>query len=139
MRMKIGKIIIAGAVTTVVSSILGAVTCGGIFNWVYKLEPTNVWKNMESPPGIGLYVGSLVLHVILAYIYALLQKGIPGKNKIAKGLVFGLCVWAVGTLPAMFSLYYFMTVASAAVIYWTISALITYPILGIIIATIYGE
>jgi hypothetical protein len=89
-RMKIGKILIAGVAATVVSSILGMVTCGGVFNWVYKLEPINVWKNMEGPPGIWLYVGSLILHVIFAYVYALLQKGIPGKNKIVKGLVFGL-------------------------------------------------
>jgi hypothetical protein len=137
--MRIGKILIAGVAATLVSSILGMVTCGGVFNWVYKLEPINVWKNMEGPPGIWLYVGSLILHVIFAYVYALLQKGIPGKNKIVKGLVFGLCVWAIGILPGMFSIYYFMTVATTVVVYWTISALIIDPILGMVIAVIYGE
>ncbi len=137
--IKVGKVFIAGVVATIISSIIGAITCGGIFNWVYKLEPTNVWKNMEGPPGIGLYVGSLVLYIIFAYVYALLKKGIPGKNKIVKGLVFGLCVWAVGSLPGMFATYYFMTVAATVVIYWTIVALIQYPILGAVIAAIYGE
>ena len=47
--MKIGRVVVGGIVAMVVSSIFGAITCGGIFNWVYKLEPTNVWKNMECP------------------------------------------------------------------------------------------
>ena len=37
--MKIGKIVIAGAAVTIFNTIIGLVTCGGVFSWVYKLEP----------------------------------------------------------------------------------------------------
>lgn len=137
--MKIGKILIAGLALSVFGAISGAVTCGGIFNWVYKLEPTNVWRQMDGPPGLGFLVGGFVINVIMAIVYALLQKGIPGKNKLVKGIVFGLCVWAVGMLPGMFVTHAFMTVATGVVIYWTILGLIMSPIKGLIIAAIYGE
>ncbi len=138
--MKMGKILIAGVVVTVFNAIVGMATCGGVFNWVYKLEPTNVWKPMGSNgPGAAFLVGSLVLSIVLSFVYALINKGIPGKNKFMKGLTFGLCVWAVGMLPGMFATYAFMTVATTVVIYWTILGLIKIPLEGMIIAAIYGE
>jgi hypothetical protein len=137
--MKIGKILIAALVVSLVSAIFAGVTCGWLFNWVYKLEPTNIWKPMDGPPGLGFYIGSFLLNAILAAVYVLLRKGIPGKNKFVKGLVFGLCVWAVGMLPGMFSTYAFMTVATGVIIYWALIGLVEIPIKGVIIAAIYGE
>jgi len=137
--VKKGKILIAALVASLVGAIFAGVTCGWLFNWVYKLEPTNVWKPMDGPPGLAFYIGSFLLNVVLAVVYALLRKGIPGKNKLTKGLIFGLCVWAIGMLPGMFSTYSFMTVATGVVIYWTILGLVEMPIKGLIIAAIYGE
>ncbi len=137
--MKIGKILIAGIAAAIFNTIVGALTCGGVFNWVYKLEPANVWKPMSGPPGLLFYTGSFVLSLILAFVYALVQKGIPGKNKFIKGLIFGLCVWATGTLPGMFTIHAFMTVATTVVVYWTLLGLFTIPLEGMIIAAIYGK
>jgi hypothetical protein len=94
---------------------------------------------MSGGPGAKFMIGSFILSVILAYVYALINKGIPGKNKVAKGIVFGLCVWAVGMLPGMFATRAFMTVNPTVVVYWTILGLIKSPLEGIIIAAIYGE
>lgn len=138
--MKIGKILIAGIAVTIFNVIIGMVSCGWIFNWVYELEPTNVWKPMSSNgPGIGFMIGSLLLNIIMSYVYALMNKGVPGKNRFVKGLVFGLCVWAVGMLPGMLATYSFMTVATTVVVYWTTLGLIQTPLQGMIIAAIYGE
>ena len=138
--MKTGRMLIAGVVVTIFNAIVGMLTCGGIFNWVYKLEPTNVWKPMgSSGPGAGFMIGSLLLSIVLSLVYALIHKGIPGKNKLVKGIVFGLCVWSVGMLPGMFATYAFMTVATTVVVYWTVLGLIQAPLEGMIIAAIYGE
>ncbi|MFA5028801.1 MAG: hypothetical protein WC713_13100 [Candidatus Methylomirabilota bacterium] len=137
--MKVEKILIAGVVLTVFNAVIGMVTCGWIFSWVYKLEPINVWKPMNGGPGAMFMIGSFVLSVILSFVYALIQKGIPGGSKFMKGIVFGLCVWAVGMLPGMFATYAFMTVATTVVIYWTILGFIKTPLEGMIIAAIYGE
>jgi hypothetical protein len=137
--MKIGKILIAALAVSLFGAIFSGLTCGWLFNWIYKLEPTNVWKPMDGPPGLVFYLGSFLLNIILAVVYALLSKGLPGKNKLARGLVFGLCVWAVGILPGMFATYYFMTVATGWVIYMFIIGLVETPIKGLIISAIYGE
>ncbi|MFC1704031.1 hypothetical protein ACFL1E_04545 [Candidatus Omnitrophota bacterium] len=137
--MRIGRVVIAGVAVTIFDSIVGMLTCGGVFNWVYKLEPTYVWKPMEGPPGIMFFVGSLVLSTLLAFVYALIHKGIPGANKPVKGFIFGLCVWAVGILPGMFATYSFMAVATTVVVYWTSIGLVQALLQGMIIAAIYGE
>ena len=136
--MKAGKIIIATVAITIFDAIIGAITCGGIFNWVYKLDPVSLWKPMEAP-GIAYYIGAIILNFIFVLVYTILNKGIPGKNKLIKGLIFGLCVWAIGVLPGMFATYMFMTVAPTVIIYWTIMALIQTPLKGMISAAIYGK
>ena len=137
--MKIGKILIAALAVSLFGAIFAGLTCGWLFNWVYKLAPTNVWKPMEGAPGLLFHIVGFLLNTVFVVVYALLRNGIPGKNKISKGIAYGLCVWAVGMLPGMFSTYYFMTVATGVVVYWTIIGLVELPIKGIIIATIYGE
>lgn len=137
--MKIGKILIATTAVSVFNVLFAGLTCGWLFNWIYKLEPTNIWKPMDGPPGLAFQIAVFLFHIVLAVVYVLFRKGIPGQNRLSKGLVFGLCVWAVGILPGMFSIYYFMTVAPVVVIYWTLLGLIEMPIKGLIIAAIYGE
>jgi hypothetical protein len=136
--MNYWRILIAGVVVTVFEAVVGMLTCGWLFRWVYEIEPTSIWRAMDAPPA-AYYSGVMALNIVLAFVYALLVKGIPGKNKLIKGLVFGLCVWAVGTLPSMLGTYMFMMIAGAVVIYWTILHLVFTPLMGLIIAAIYGE
>jgi len=136
--MNYWRIFIAGVVVTVFEAGVGMITCGWLFRWVYEIEPTNIWRVMDAPPA-AYYLGIMALNIVLALVYALLVKGIPGKNKLIKGLVFGLCVWAVGNLPAMLATYMFITVGPTIVIYWTITGLVFTPLMGLIIAAIYGE
>jgi hypothetical protein len=136
--MKMRKMIIATVAVTIFDAVVGAITCGGIFNWVYKLEPINVWKPMEAP-GITYYIGAILLNFIFVLVFAVFRKGIPGKNRLIKGLIFGLCVWAIGVLPGMFATYMFMTVAPIVIFYWTMMALLQDPLKGLMIAAIYGE
>jgi len=84
--MKYGKIVIAGIAVTVLHAIIGMACCGGVFNWVYKLEPTNVWKAMDSAPGAAYFVGSLVLSIILAFVYALINRGSREQISCLKAL-----------------------------------------------------
>ncbi|MBN1353406.1 MAG: hypothetical protein JW994_01890 [Candidatus Omnitrophica bacterium] len=137
--MKIGKVLMAAVAVSLFGAVIGGLTCGWLFNWVYKLEPTNVWKPMDGPPGLAFNIVGFLFNIILVVVYALIHKGIPGKNRLVKGLVFGLCVWAVGILPGAFSMYYFMTVATGWVIYMAVIGLVESPLKGLIIAAIYSE
>lgn len=137
--MKTGKVLLAALAVSVFHFVFGALTCGWLFSWVYTIEPVNVWRHMDGPPGIGFNLGIFLLNVIFVIVYVLLKKGIPGKTRSARGLVFGLCVWAVGILPGMFATAYFMTVSSVVVVYWTVMGLIETPVMGLIAALVYGE
>ncbi len=137
--MKKGKVLLAALAVSVFHFVFGALTCGWLFSWVYAVEPVNVWRHMDGPPGMGFNSGTLLLNIIFVVVYALLRKGIPGKTKSARGICFGLCVWAVGILPGMFATAYFMTVAPVVILYWTMIGLIETPLKGLIAAVVYGE
>lgn len=137
--MNIKKIILAIIVVAVFNIIVGMLTCGGAFSWVYKLEPTNVWKPFTSVSMPLMMIGIFIMDALFVFVYALINKGIPGQNSFVKGLVYGLLVVLVGLVPGMISTYLYMTVATTVVIYWTIWGLIVSPIKGLITAAIYGE
>lgn len=137
--MKLGKTATAGIAVTIFDMLIGMICCGMLFSWVYKIEPTNVWKGMSGPPGADFMLRSFCLSIVFAVSYAILRKGLPGKNRFVKGLLLGLFVWALGILPGMNAMYTFMTVAPAALLYWTILGLVKVPLEGLIIAAIYGD
>lgn len=137
--MNIKKIILAVVVVALFNVLVGMVTCGGVFNWVYKLEPTNVWKPMENFSLPLMIASTFFIDLIFVLVYVLINKGILGKNKYVKGLLYGLFVWMVGLVPGMISTYLFMTVSTTVIIYWTIWGLIVSPLKGLIAAAIYGE
>ena len=137
--MKIDKMLIAGVAAAAFNMAFGVVMNRDIFRWVYQLEPTEVWKPMSSGPNFTFMAGLLVLGVIFSFVYALIQKGIPGSNKLVKGIVFGLCVWAAGRLAGMFMIHSFITVPTPVVVYWTILGAVKLPLEGMIVAALYGE
>lgn len=137
--MNIKKMILAIIVVAVFNVLVGMLTCGGVFSWVYKLEPVSVWKPMENISLPLMIAGTFFIDTLFVFVYTLINKGIPGKNKVVKGLVYGLLVWMVGLVPGMISTYLYMTVATTVVIYWTIWGFIVSPLKGIITAAIYGE
>lgn len=139
--MKFGKVLLAGVVTGILGGIWGWVTCGWLFNRVYSLEPVNVWKAVETITPrfmISVNLMSIVFAILLAMVYALLYKGIPGKG-IVKGLWFGLFVWLAGTLPGNFTLGMFSVIARKVIIYWIIGGLVVNLWQGALIAAIYGK
>lgn len=137
--MKISKVIIATIVVSIFNFIFGAITCGGFFSWVYKVEPTNVWKPITSHSFPFMIAELLIVDFLFVLVYALINKGIPGKNKFTKGLIYGFLLFLVGMVPGMIATVVYMTVSKVVVLYWTISALILDPIKGLITSAIYGD
>jgi len=137
------KIILAGIAATIVYPVwywLNFLINAWFLNWTYQLESKNIWmlmKNLEMEfmgiDFITLIFSGLILGMILALVYAILYKGIPGQG-IKKGLCFGLLVWAVCGLPGIF----FVAITGLS-IYWTLSELVKLLILGAVIAAIYKE
>lgn len=137
--MNFKRLILAVIVVALFHFMVGGLTCGCIFSWVYKIEPINVWKPMENFPFMLVLATTFFIDLLFVLVYAIINKGVPGKNRYAKGLLYGLFVWMVGLVPGLISTYLFMTVATTVVIYWTIWGLIVSPLKGLITAAIYGE
>lgn len=133
---QLGKIISATIALTALNFVLNIFLCGGIFKWVYQLEPVNVWKSMHSIPWGIYYFGEIIINLIFVLVFMIIKNGLPGKSKISKGLYFGVLTWAIGTLPGMFATYMFMNIAGTVVIYWTLLYLFTNPLRGVLISLI---
>ncbi|MFH1541061.1 MAG: hypothetical protein ABID79_04315 [Elusimicrobiota bacterium] len=136
--MKIGKVVLAGTVVGILNSIWGWLTCGWLFNWVYLLEPIFIWKQPNEMPFALMGVTGIVFAILLALVYMIIYKGLPGKG-IVKGLWFGLFVWLVGGLPGVFSLGMCTVMAWGVIIYWIIGGLVVCLWQGLVIAAIYGD
>lgn len=137
--MNFKRLILAVIAVALFHFIVGSLTCGCAFSWVYKLEPVNVWKPMENFPFLLVLATTFFIDLLFVLVYAVINKGIPGKNRYIKGLLYGLLVLMVGLVPGMIQTYLYMTVATTVIIYWAIWGLIVSPLKGLIAAVIYGE
>ncbi len=140
--MNAKRIVIAGVVVWIVSSIFFFLTCGWLFKWVYKLPP-NIWRDftaMQASAGnlIGAHVIGIIRALLFVLVFAILYKGIPGKG-VTKGMIYGVLVWIVGALTGMASMPFYMTIATGVVIYWIIQQLVLGVINGAIVGAIYKE
>ncbi len=139
--MNVKRILISGAIIWFVNSLFGWLTCGWIFNWVYRLPP-NIWKDPITMMSVGNMIGmnlcGIIIAMIFAIVYAVLYKGIPGKGA-RKGMTYGLLMWLIGAFSGVMSMPFYMTIATTVVVYWIIQALIMSLINGAIVGTIYVE
>ncbi len=139
--MNTKKIIGAGLAVWITTALYGWLTCGWLFNWVYKLPP-NIWRTPEEMASVSslLWTNLIGLAVALIFvkIYAYLHKALHGEGA-KKGMKYGLIIWLVGALSGMAALPFYMTVANTVVIYWIISALALNLINGAIVGVMYKE
>jgi hypothetical protein len=137
--MNAKKIILSAVIIWIIGTVFGWLTCGWLFNSVYRIEPI-IWlspeammdtTNMVLANVVGIFT-SLIYVSVFAYLY----KGIPGEG-VKKGIHYGFIVWLVGALSGMITLPFFMTIAITVVIYWVLQALVLNLINGAIIGAIY--
>ena len=142
--INITKVLFASLAIFFISFLVG----GGsyfLFDWVFNLEPNAIWKwtptqgfDMPTEWWTILFLLNIFLAIAFAFIYALIEKGLPGKG-IQKGLGFGIIVWIVGPIPALGTMYLMMNIATGALIYFTIQSLIEWLVYGTVISLIYRE
>ncbi len=140
--INITKVLFAGCAIFFISFLVG----GGsyfLFGRIFNLEPTAIWKwtpaqgfNMPTGWWAILFLLNIILAIVFAFIYALIEKGLPGKG-IQKGLGFGIIVWIVGPIPALVTMYLMMNIAAGALIYFAFQSLFEWLIYGAVISLIY--
>lgn len=137
--MKTKKIIGASILIWIISALIGWITCGWLFSWIYSLPPTSLWKGPELMMTAGNMAGMYLIGLVAAFIFTLvfvaLFKGLPYKGA-KKGATYGFLIWAVGALVGMATMPFYMNIATAVVIYWIVVALVTNVINGALVGAI---
>jgi len=147
MTINTKRVIIAGLVVNVVSFVIFPLFFSDrLFGWIFRLEPTNIWKwTPQTPLGAMpmhwlafLVSANTVLALFIAFLYAVLYRAIPGKG-VKKGLLFAVLMYPMSVLIPMFSIYVVLNVASEAVVCFTAEQLIEILVYGALIGLIYKE
>lgn len=145
--MNIKKIIVAGLFIDVISFLIFPLFfSNSLFGWVFRLEPTNIWKwtpqvSFTSMPTSYLtffILANTVLAIFIAFLYAILYKSIPSTG-IKKGLMFGLLMFPMSVLIPMFSMWAMFRIAGMTILLFTLEQLIEILIYGAVIGIIYKE
>ena len=122
--------LLAGLAILVVGMIFGSLTAD-----MYKMAPANMFKPMEQNWFLQILVYDLALGFILAYVYSVIKSAIPGSG-IQKGLIFGLIIFLVGTVPWMGITYLTMNIRNKLILMWTLNGLANYLLAGAAIEVI---
>jgi len=129
-----GRIFQAGILTGVVLLVLNSIE-GWLSGSLYVSSDPALWQEMTGNWWLNMLVFNLVVGLILALVYAVIQNGIPDKG-IGKGIQYGFWVWLVGTVPGLFFTMLTMAVPTELVVVWLISNLINLLVGGIIISSL---
>ena len=97
--MTIKKILFAGIIGGIANIIIGNTLIffsSNVLSNMFNLEIPELFK---YPNNLLLPVLSVIIGFIWAVAYALINKGIPGKIAIFKGLFYGFILWFIGSVP----------------------------------------
>lgn len=126
-----------------------AVHIGGAFlGMKYYMDPQYfpVWSKIMMPqPGPPppsftalTFLFALVAFSFFAWFYSIVRKSLPGRNAVRRGLVFGLLVSMMATVPGMLSISLFVNLPFGLTAMWAAECLIINLLNGVLVARING-
>ncbi|MBW2995296.1 hypothetical protein KY312_03010 [Candidatus Woesearchaeota archaeon] len=134
--MTVSRTLFAGFIAAVIAFVYGFFTNGFLFSWIYLIVPgAELWKEMTGLWYLWAVIIILSTHIIFAFIYALIQEGIPGI-RYSKGFFFGLMIWLIGIVAPNLSILLTMKISIFIPLYAIINGLIQYTIIGIVYSAI---
>ena len=125
------KIIIGGILAGVVMLVVGFIF-GSLSADMYITAPRGIFKEMNLT---AFVIYDLIVGLIFAYVYSIIKSSVP-KGGIQKGLIFGLILWAIGTVPGLGITYVTMNIRNKLLLVWLISGLVGYLAAGATIALV---
>ncbi len=134
------KIFGVGILLWIVGSVLGWLTCGWLFNWIYTDLSPALFKTSEQMMATAnmaiMSLFGLLAGIIFVFVYAVLYKGIPGKG-YKRGMMYGFLLWMVTSLVGMISMPTYMLIHWGVVFYWIGIGLVSNLINGAIVGALY--
>jgi uncharacterized protein YacL len=128
------KGLISGIIAGIVMLIIGSafMMIPGVTEWY-----TEKFPEMVAPMAMSIMtVGVVLSGIIMGLVYSVINSAIPGEGA-RKGLNYGIMVWLLAGLT-----WTIMIMGFAPAYLWIaelINGLITYSIVGAVLAIIYGK
>ena len=128
------KGLISGIIAGIVMLIIGSafMMIPGVTEWY-----TEKFPEMMAPTAMSIMtVGVVLSGIIMGLVYSVINSAIPGEGA-RKGLNYGIMVWLLAGLT-----WPIMIMGFAPAYLWIaelINGLITYSIVGAVLAIIYGK
>lgn len=139
-----GRFVGASVLYVIISQIIHTLAAFLTMKYYLLEEYFPVWSKImmpkEGPPPATFYYYSLGFGLISAMLFVLvywiLKNGLPGKTLAKKGLIYGLLVCLVATIPGYLSMIMLINLPLALVISWAVECLVIYVIVGPLTAKI---
>ena len=128
------KGLISGIIAGIVMLIIGSafMMIPGVTEWYTEKFPEMMAPTAMSIMTVGVVLGG----IIMGLVYSVINSAIPGEGA-RKGLNYGIMVWLLAGLT-----WPIMMMGFAPAYLWIaelINGLITYSIVGAVLAIIYGK
>lgn len=138
------RVLVAAIVFAVVSYIVHFV--GALIEMPYYLieEYFPVWSKVmmpaAGPPPMSFHVYSILFGFVSALmfvlVYAFIKQGIPSRSRMSRGMVYGVLVFMLASIPSFLSMYLLINLPLMLLVSWTIQGLVIFLLGGIITAYI---
>jgi hypothetical protein len=142
--IKAWKIILAAIAFMIIAEIVNTLEAYATMS--YYLDPTYfpVWSKImmpkEGPPPMEFYYYSFgfsfISGLIFAGVYTIFGKSVPGKTIAKKGLMYGLLIWLVGSIPGYLAMILLINIPIDLIAYWILAGLIVNLLAGVATAKI---
>ncbi|MFH1473281.1 MAG: hypothetical protein ABIE55_00125 [Candidatus Aenigmatarchaeota archaeon] len=138
------RIIIAAIVFAIIAQVIHTVESMLTMDFYMDEAYLGVWSKLmmpvAGPPPAEFFYVSIVSGVIIALIYAavydLVNNSLSGKTTIKKGLQYGIILFLMVQIPGLLAMYLLVNLPAMLLVYWGISSLVISLIGGIVIAKI---
>lgn len=133
--MKLKKILFAGIIGGIINVIIGNTLIfltANVLNNIFDLQVPELFK---YPNNLLLPVLFLIIAFIWVLTYAVINKGIPGKIAIFKGIFFSFILWFVSSIP--YNLLEYLANGQIYYLFKIFPELIQYIIVCFIICIVY--
>jgi hypothetical protein len=142
--VKAWKIIVVAIIFMIISEVLNMIEAQFTMNYYTNPAYFSVWSKImmpkAGPPPVEFYyysvIFSFITGLIFAGIYTVIEKGIPGKTLIKKGVIYGLLIWLVGGIAGSLSMVLLINLPIDLIAFWAVTGLIIDLIAGIATAKI---
>ncbi|MEK7274573.1 MAG: hypothetical protein AAB110_04905 [Candidatus Desantisbacteria bacterium] len=134
MMKRVWRWLLASVLFFVVGQVIAMGVYGGLFpNYYQGYEAFRPMSSMHFRCGLPLM--SLIQSMVIALLYAVFYKGIPGTG-VLKGVVFGLLLWLMTGCGIVIT---FCTTVEPFPVPCLVYTLVSMIVGGLVISAVYGK